>query len=56
MKKVYNTPVARVIAVSAAENILLAGSAGPASINDLYTDADALSNGRLDEWDDEDED
>lgn len=54
MKKIYNTPVARVIAVSTEENILTAASAGPASINNSYTDAEALSNSRFDKWDDDD--
>lgn len=56
MKKIYNTPLVEIIAVSAEENIFLAGSAGsdgPASIYDQYTDKDALSNGRLDEWDED---
>lgn len=53
MKKIYSTPVADTIAVCTKENILLAGSTGPASINDSYTDAAALSNSRLNDWDED---
>lgn len=54
MKKIYNTPVAYMVAISSVENLLAGSVVAPADIYDSYTDADALSNGRLDEWDDED--